>query len=57
VPGDPYASDTDDDHWIDFEQAPNEFFWGFIEIVDLRDLPSEHENEDKESDFDESSES
>jgi hypothetical protein len=66
VPGDPYTSDTDDDHRIDFEHAPNEFFLGFIEIVDLRDSSSEHENEhdeseneneDKESDPDESSES
>ena len=50
---------------IDFEWAPNELFWGFIDIVDLRDSSSEHkneeeesenENEDKESDPDESSE-
>ncbi len=57
MPGDPYASDTDDDHRIDFERAPNEFFRGFIEIVDLRDSSSEYENEDKESAPDESSES
>jgi hypothetical protein len=51
------AENLDDDYQIDIEQAPNEFFRGFIEIVDLRDSSSEYENEDKESDFDESSES
>ena len=49
VPDDPYASDRDDGHRIDFERAPDKFFRGFIEIVDLRDLSSEHENEDEES--------
>ena len=56
MPGDPCASDTDDDHRIDFERAPNEFFRGFIEIVNLRNSSSENENDDKESEPDKSSE-
>ena len=33
VPCDPYASNADDDHRIDFERAPNEFCRGFIESI------------------------
>ena len=33
VPDDPYASDRDDGHRIDFERAPDKFFRGFIEIL------------------------